>query len=332
MKLLFNAFLILAFVCNTTHLFSQDIKKIKVGIYIKSIKINTKDENANIDFYYWYRFKLPKDTSEIKNISNIEYINADIVTNEIIEQKKIGDEYYITGRIKGDFSFTLDYTSYPFDKQKVEIKMEHNYFNNHELTIVPDSESYIKCNTPTDKWGLSPFLNTKDVKIVKSYFKKENRVYKTNFGDLSSNKNNSTYSCLTYKIDVERNYIPYLFKFLLPLLIVLSLAYLVFYIPADSLDLACGLTVTSLLAAIAFQWTISDDLPNIGYLTTVDKIFYFSYLLIALAMVQTIWTYNLDKKGNLILSNKLEVIGRWAFPLLFISISIYLILNGIYSV
>jgi hypothetical protein len=106
----------------------------------------------------------------------------------------------------------------------------------------------------------------------------------------------------------------------------------VFFIPAQSLELACSLTVTSLLAAIAFQWTISDDLPNIGYLTTVDRIFYLAYLLIMLAMLQTVWTYNLVKNDNEKLAIKLEIIGRWVYPILFIGFTLFFILKGVYYV
>jgi hypothetical protein len=47
-------------------------------------------------------------------------------------------------------------------------------------------------------------------------------------------------------------------------LIILALAYLVSFIPARELGVAVGLTVTSVLACIAFQLTVADDLPSIG--------------------------------------------------------------------
>ena len=86
-------------------------------------------------------------------------------------------------------------------------------------------------------------------------------------------------------------------------------------------------SVTSLLAAIAFQWTLSDDLPSVGYLTCVDKIFYLGYVLIMLAMVQTVWTYHLEKDGKIKLSNAMEIGGRWVFPLVFFTGVIFFIAN-----
>lgn len=49
--------------------------------------------------------------------------------------------------------------------------------------------------------------------------------------------------------------------------------YFVFFLPAEKLDIAAGLTVTSLLSEIAFQTAMSTDIPAIGYITYIDKVF-----------------------------------------------------------
>ena len=108
-------------------------------------------------------------------------------------------------------------------------------------------------------------------------------------------------------------------KISLPLLVVLILAYLVFFIPDHEIGTASGLTVTALLAAIAFQWTINDSLPKVSYLTTIDKIFYLVYAYIFYAMAQTILTFNISRKGEYWqnISNKIEIHSRYLFPLTF---------------
>jgi hypothetical protein len=301
---------------------------IHVGYYIKALKMNNKDENADIDFYYWYHFKLPKDTSDMKSIYNLEFVNGDISSNEIQEERIIGNEYYLTGRIKGTFRFSSDFTSYPFDKQKLLIQLEHAVLTDDQIIVVPDTISYIRSKKDKTLWGVSSELDSKDVILSKTEFIKDSRVYETDFGDTELEPV-SSYSRLSFYIHVKRNAVPYTLKFMMPLVIILSLAYLVFFIPAEDMELACGLTVTSLLAAIAFQWTVSDDLPNVGYLTCVDKIFYLGYSLIMLAMVQTVWTYHLEKDGKEKLANILEISGRWLFPIIFFGGAIIFINNSL---
>ena len=110
-------------------------------------------------------------------------------------------------------------------------------------------------------------------------------------------------------------------------MVVLILAYLVFYIPDHEIGTASALTVTSLLAAIAFQWTIYDSLPKVSYITLMDKIFYLVFFFIFYAMAQTVFTFNLsegpDKQKKI--SIKLELYSRYLFPILFL-ISLFLLI------
>jgi hypothetical protein len=80
---------------------------------------------------------------------------------------------------------------------------------------------------------------------------------------------------------------------------------------------AVGLTVTSLLASIAFQSSLSDSLPDIGYLTTADRIFHLSYFLIMTAMAQMVYQYNVDIQGDKRRVQLIDTIGRVLYPIVF---------------
>lgn len=302
--------------------------KLNVGIYVRSVSLNNKEQFATIDFYYWFRFKLPEDTSDLASYYNLEVTNGEVQLNEIHETKVIGNNYYVSGHMKGDFNFVADYENYPFDKQKLLIQFEHPMYEVEDIKLVPDKYSYLKCKTDTNLWGLAKNLKADGLFIKQSDFVEGRTVYETDFGDPNITEPTSTYSNITFRIYISRDFIPYVLKFMIPLIIIVGLAYLVFFIPADQLDLAAGLTVTSLLAGIAFQWTISDDLPEVGYLVCVDKIFYLSYILIMLAMAQTVWTYHLDQKGKKKLSDFLETLGQWLFPTAFFGGSLYFMLSS----
>lgn len=320
--------LLVLFVSLGQFVLGQAPMKLKVGLYIRSLSINNKEKHAIIDLYYWYKFKLPKDTSDLKSYYQLEVTNGDLIFNEIQEERMIKDTFYISGHMKGNFQFDANYVNYPFDKQKLMIQFEHPFFTKEEVVLVPDEASYKKCKIRKEFWGLSDSLQADGLYAHKSEFVEGSRVYETDFGDPEIEETESSYSNISFFIYVSRDAVPYTLKFMLPLIIILCLAYLVFYIPADALDLAAGLTVTSLLAGIAFQWTISDDLPGVGYLTCVDRIFYLSYSLIMVAMVQTIWTYHLDKNGNVKLADALEIGGRWLFPILFFGGTTYFIISA----
>jgi hypothetical protein len=305
---------------------------VHVGYYIKSIKINNKDETASIEAYYWFRFKIPKDTSLISQIKKVEFVNAEVRLEKaedfVMYEKIMGEFYYISGKVKGLFSFHPDFSKYPLDKQMLAIQIEHPIFTQEELIFVPDSSTYMRSGVSPALWGISKNMEGSDIIVEKSAFEIGKEVYETDFGDLEWQSKTTTYSKLSYFIYVGRTPAPYLLKFLLPLLFILCAAYLVYFIPSKELELTCGLSVTALLAAIAFQWTISNDLPSVGYLTSVDKIFYLSYFLIVMSMVESLYAYHLDKSGKQVFANRLDLWGRILVPIIFAGGVLIVLMGG----
>jgi hypothetical protein len=185
------------------------------------------------------------------------------------------------------------------------------------LEIVDDVESYRRGGGARERWGLAPQMEVPDLTIIGATRKFDPWPYSTNFGDPGI-EGTTSFARATFTIEVGRSYWPYLVKILIPLGIIVTLAYLVFFVPARELEVAVGLTVTSVLASIAFQLTVADDLPNVGYLITSDLIFYLCYFLIMTAMVETVYTHNLERKGRKALADAVERLARYLYPALLI--------------
>jgi hypothetical protein len=194
------------------------------------------------------------------------------------------------------------------------------------MVYVPDNQNLF-INKLSDK--NIDILNGGQFSISKLDFQSSVYTYQTNFGDPAI-KGFDKYSRLNFSIAISHNSFDVLQKIALPLLVVLILAYLVFFIPDYEIGTASALTVTALLAAIAFQWTINDSLPKVSYITLIDKIFYLVYLFIFYAMSQTVVTFNLSKgsEKSKILSEKLEWHSRYLFPICFI-ISFLVLINSV---
>jgi hypothetical protein len=296
----------------------------KTGIYIKTLKINQPDEEFNILFYWWIRVDSIDINEDYKKITDIEFINSSSeieITQEIIDKEK--KYYYVTGICRATFPFKADFHEFPYDIQNLTISLENKNYNKTEILYVKD-----------DKNAYMNIISDKNIEILNGdqYIIKglncsnSTFMYKTNFGDPST-VGNDEYSRINFNIEVSRNPLGIMMKLALPLFVVLILSYLVFFIPDHEIGTASALTVTSLLAAIAFQWTISDSLPKVSYFTTVDNVFYLVYSYIFYAMTQTVVTYNLsdgnEKAKNI--SSKIEIHSRWFFPLSFLLILLYIL-------
>ena len=239
--------------------------------------------------------------------------------------------YYATGRCRGTFPFPSDYRSFPFDIQRLPIKIENTVANSSVIKYEFDEGSFVKAKDKNGFYGVSELeiLNGSDHFVIGSEHKSADFEYKTNFGDPEISAF-ETYSRYEATVIMGRTPWAFFLKISLPLFVILFLSYLVFYIPASEISTASALTVTSLLAAIAFQWTISESLPKVTYLTFSDKLFYSVYIYVFYAMAETILTFNL-MKGNEKQQRralKIDLISRWAFPLAFLSGVIYLVLQA----
>ena len=310
---------------------------IRYGIYVKSIEIDSKSSTFKCDFFWWLTYPNNFDTTAFvsDDIPKIDFINCDDCSDNEIEDDKIEkrilaatNETYINGHTKKSFHFDADFKDYPFDNQKLQIIIEHVLLTDDKVVLIPDTVSYDKSNQPENMWGVGIDilqLNGTSFKTDSSGFLDTKYTYLTDFGDPEL-KVNPDYSRVVYTVYVTRNYLPYLLKVLIPIFIIMLLAYLVFFVPADRIDVSSALSVTSLLAAVAFQITISDNLSSIGYLTNIDKVFYIAYFLIAIAMLQSLFTYYLDLGSDKQkrFAVQLDVFFKIAYPLLFI-VSLFLI-------
>jgi hypothetical protein len=296
----------------------------KTGIYIKTLKINQPDEDFNILFYWWIRVDSIDLNKDYKMISDIEFINSSSeieITQKIINKEK--KYYYVTGICSANFPFKADYQKFPYDIQNLLISLENKNHNKKEIVYIKDNiNAFI--NLTSDK--NIDILNGDQYNIKNLTCENTTFLYKTNFGDPST-IGHDKYSRINFNIEITRNPVGIMLKLALPLFVVLVLSYLVFFIPDHEIGTASALTVTSLLAAIAFQWTINDSLPKVSYFTTVDKVFYLVYAYIFYAMAQTVVTFNLSEgsKKTKSISNKIEIHSRWLFPLTFLAILLYIL-------
>ena len=306
---------------------AQNPLKCKVGIYVKTIKINQTDETFDVSFYWWLRVDSIDTKKDYSYVKNIEFINS-TADNQVVEERVDiqGKYYYINGLCKGTFPYQSNFKKLPFDKQILNIALENSSANFDSLIYVPDNK-FDFFNKKTD--NSINILNGGLFSISMMNVFPSNYIYKTNFGDPSIT-GFDTYSRLNFKMEVIHNAFEVFQKIALPLFLVLVLSYMVFFIPDYEIGTAAGLTVTSLLAAIAFQWTIYDSLPKVSYITLMDKIFYLVYFFIFYAMCQTVITFNLSKgsKKSILISNRIELYSRYLFPVIF-AISLYMLIISV---
>jgi hypothetical protein len=302
--------------------------EVAIGMHVVEMRsVDARAQSFYADLYLWLRFKATGlDEERIKDIiDRLEPVNGKFESKDATDDKTVGDERYVCYRVTGTFFFVPDLKNYPFDTQVLPITVENGTLEQEDLVFIDDRNSYAKSGTPEARWGLSPTLAIPDYVLKKVERKVFESRYPTNFGDPSKNPAGTHYSRFSLLASFEREYWSYAFKILIPLLIILAMAWLVFFLPAAQLDTSASVAMTALLSCMAYNVAVSQNMPEIGYLVLSDKFFIATYVLLLLTLAQTFITFVLDSNGKAEQALRLDKQARVAFPLMVAAIFAFFI-------
>jgi hypothetical protein len=120
--------------------------------------------------------------------------------------------------------------------------------------------------------------------------------YATNLGDESVGADGSDYGTISFEVKVGRPVNFFLWKMLLPLLIILLACWTALLLHPSQLASRAAMTGTALLTTVFMQQGYTSSLPEVNYLVLMDKIYVVVYLLIIVSLIQVVIQGSLDKK------------------------------------
>jgi hypothetical protein len=118
-----------------------------------------------------------------------------------------------------------------------------------------------------------------------------------------------------FQIVVQRQAGFYIWKIFLPLVVLTLIPAVVFWIDVKEFDWLLKVPITMLLSMVAFGFTITGDLPRIGYVTFMDAFFLAGFALCFLCILEITTVYIMQRNGLRSPAVRLHSAGRWAYPL-----------------
>ena len=213
------------------------------------------------------------------------------------------------GRVEHERSLTieiataLDLRKLPFDTQYLKIELESFQYQANQLTLVlPPENLRITSRISLPQW--QPGKLTAEVAPV----------YRDVYDE--------TYSRATITLEVKRHTQFYIWQMMVPLGIVLGMAFAVFFLPPKDLSDRMSVIIASLLTVVALSYSLHSGLPKISYLTVIDWFFVLAYVFLGLAMAGMVWISTLHDRDE-VRANRYDRILRWAYP------SVYLLTSAI---
>ncbi len=107
----------------------------------------------------------------------------------------------------------------------------------------------------------------------------------------------------------------------LPLMLIVALSWVIFWMDRESLGNRMDISFIALLTVVAFQIMVEQALPAIPNLTLMAGFLAINYLLLAATIVINLRVDQLDRAGRQAEGDALDLRCRWIFPLLYFVVS-----------
>jgi len=215
--------------------------------------------------------------------------------------KKIGNpgnRLYLEKKIEGVFAIKNKFNlrAFPFDKQKLSLSFVDDRYTLDKRQIIASRNTFESLNDYLKKVDISGW-NVKSYEI--NPFQYQDEFYmKKNFSD-----------GLRLDISIERKHGYYIFKVILPIILILMVCWSVVWIHPRELESRLTITIVCLLSLIAYNFVIDAELPKLEYLTVLDWIILISYLYAAIPNFLSIASFRLQKT-NLAARERIETYSK----------------------
>jgi hypothetical protein len=123
----------------------------------------------------------------------------------------------------------------------------------------------------------------------------------------------------SFHFQAQRHLSYYALRILIPIFVLVLISWVTLFLKdyGKRADIAGG----NLLLFISFNFTIASDLPRLGYLTFLDWIMFFTFILTALMFIYNIALKLLESRDNKEMAKHIDRIMIWLYPPLYFTAS-----------
>ncbi len=136
------------------------------------------------------------------------------------------------------------------------------------------------------------------------------------------NTSSSTLAGFTAVIEAERNSGYFLVKVILPLIFIVMMSWVVFWIDPRESGTQISVAVTSMLTLIAYRFAVGADTPKISYLTRLDFFILGGTILVFTSLIEVLVTSTYAKIGQFERAQRIDNWARLLFPVAFIVLAV----------
>lgn len=198
----------------------------------------------------------------------------------------------------------LDLRRYPLDSQRLEAVFEVLGFDSNEVVLRVGSGSD------------DGVLNLDQlIRMPQWYLTEINSSIGSRNTSLIGNGAATSTSTFIVSMDMQRRSF-FIFRLVLfPMMIIVMLSWVVFWMDKSSLGDRLSISFIGILTVVSYQILLGETLPRIAYFTLTNGFMNASFLIMCISVVVNLRVGNLDRRGLVEQGDRLDRLCRWIFPI-----------------
>jgi len=294
--------------------------RVEVGVFlIDIVDVDELKESFKVDLVLSLVWRDPRLSAEVRGEAmddcslglgdiwdpDVHPVNQRGVTRERAQDVDIAPDGTVrfSERIMGELSASLDLDEFPFDKQWLRIQLASFEYGPQDVVFVVDeSETGRIEDVFIGGWDILENTSDTDVRPLTVNTRQQTR--------------------LEHTVVIERRSNFFLWKFVVPLSLIVLMASSVFWIDPRMTSPQIGVATASVFSLIAFLISLRGVIPRVDYLTRLDELVLSVTFLVFLALGEAIMTTRLVMQERYDLANHIDRVSRWVYLSLFTGVLI----------
>jgi hypothetical protein len=213
-------------------------------------------------------------------------------------------EIYPNGRVVyrqrywGSFSQPLELKSFPFDVQRLTLTLANVGFGMQSVRLITSPDS-----------GISEQFSMPDWKVTGWDFVSMDLPIEEDIKGM------------VFSLDVKRDTSYFRYKVITPLVLIVMMSWMVFWIDPSLVASQISVSVTAMLTMIAYRFALAGLIPRLAFLTSLDYFVLVSTLAVFIGMIEVIYTAHLANKDQLKKARMIDRHARWMAPLIYLGLA-----------
>lgn len=292
---------------------------VEIGVFVIDIDdIDDVNQRFNVDMFIVARWHDPRlALPEAERKGKVRFMQIDdvwtpriLILNDrgVKQQLREGVEVDDLGnmkfqnRLSGELKVDLEFERFPFDVQRLPIEIVSYEYSTDEMqfsltsAIVSREDKF-----SIEGWQLKMLEPIIDVFVVPA--------------------DQSTLPRLTYLIQAERDSEYYVLTMLVPMSLIIFMAWTVFWLQPNIVPPRIAIATASIFSLIALGVSIRLGLPKVSYLTMADIFVLGCTLMVFLALGTAVIGSRWASSDRIQQALKLNAIARWVYMILFVFVA-----------